>query len=163
MHCKKWIIKIYLAPKEMPSQKVAVNYFQSTEFLNTVQIVGTTSIPYIVLIAKTGFSVEAVLTFVFAGLVGGVVKAKKDLELSPNLYTPVGVAGTDPNQAIAYVAQNIALEQAAEQVIPIDVQNRINEVANNIADDIINTTQIPDFLKPSAKKAGRDFLRGLFK
>ena len=42
MHCKKWIIKIYLAPKEMPSQKVAVNYFQSTEFLNTVQIVGTT-------------------------------------------------------------------------------------------------------------------------
>ena len=80
MHCKKWIIKIYLAPKEMPSQKVAVNYFQS------MQIVSTTSIPYIVLIAKTGFSVEAVLTFVFAGLVGGVVKAKKDLELSPNLY-----------------------------------------------------------------------------
>jgi hypothetical protein len=148
----------------MPSQKVAVNYFRSTEFLNTVQVVGTTSIPYIVLIAKAGFSVEAVLTLIFAGLVGGVVKAKKDLELSPNLYTPIGVAGTDPNQAIAYVAHNIAIEKATEQVIPVAAQNRINEVANNIADDIINTTQIlPDFLKPSAKKIGRDFLRGLFK
>ena len=143
----------------MPSQKVAVNYFQSTEFLNTVQIVGTTSIPYIVLIAKTGFSVEAVLTFVFAGLVGGVVKAKKDLELSPNLYTPVGVAGTDPNQAIAYVAQNIALEQATREVIPRAASDRINEVAN----DIINETPISELLKPYAQKASRDFLGRFFK
>tara|TARA_R110000868_G_C10800053_1_gene756994 strand:- start:570 stop:1001 length:432 start_codon:yes stop_codon:yes gene_type:complete len=143
----------------MQSQKVAVNYFQSTEFLNTVQVVGTTSIPYIVLISKTGFSLEAVLTLVFAGLVGGVVKAKKDLELSPNLYTPVGVAGTDPNQAIAYVAHNIAIEKATDHVIP----SAAREVINEVADEILETTSIPDLLRPFAKKASRDFLGGLFR
>lgn len=91
-------------------RKVALNYFQSSEFLNTVQVIGITSIPYIVLISKTGFTLESVLTLLFAGVIGGAAKARKDLELSPNLYTPVGVAGTNPDQAIAYVAKNIALE-----------------------------------------------------
>ena len=88
-----------------------------------------------------------------------MAKAKKDLELSPNLYTPIGVAGTDPNQAIAYVAHNIALEQATREVISNAARDRIKEVA----DDIVTTTPIPDLLKPYAKKASRDFLGRFFK
>ena len=141
------------------SHKVALNYFYSAEFLNTVQVIGVTSIPYIVLISKTGFNLESVLTLLFAGLIGGMAKAKKDLEISPNLYTPIGVAGTNPNQAIAYVAENIALEQAEQKVIPNAAKERINEVAN----DIISTTPIPDLLKPYAKRASRDFLGRFFK
>jgi len=141
------------------SHKVALNYFYSAEFLNTVQVVGVTSIPYIVLIAKTGFSVEAVLTLVFAGLFGGAAKARKDLEFNPNLYTPKKVFGTDEKDAIAYVAENIALEQAEQKVIPNAAKERINEVAN----DIISTTPIPELLKPYAKKASRDFLGRFFK
>lgn len=141
------------------SHKVALNYFYSAEFLNTVQVIGITSIPYIVLISKTGFNLESVLTLLFAGVIGGAAKAKKDLEISPNLYTPVGVAGTNPNQAIAYVAENIALEQATREVITNAASDRINEVAN----DIISTTPIPDLLKPYAKKASRDFLGRFFK
>lgn len=141
------------------SHKVALNYFYSAEFLNTVQVIGVTSIPYIVLISKTGFNLESVLTLLFAGLIGGMAKAKKDLEISPNLYTPIGVAGTNPNQAIAYVAENIALEQAEQKVIPNAAKERINEVAN----DIISTTPIPDLLKPYAKRASRDFLGRFFR
>jgi hypothetical protein len=141
------------------SHKVALNYFYSAEFLNTVQVIGVTSTPYIVLISKTGFNLESVLTLLFAGLIGGMAKAKKDLEISPNLYTPIGVAGTNPNQAIAYVAENIALEQATREVISNAAEERINEVAN----DIISTTPIPDLLKPYAKKASRDFLGRFFK
>jgi hypothetical protein len=141
------------------SHKVALNYFYSAEFLNTVQVIGVTSIPYIVLISKTGFNLESVLTLLFAGLIGGAAKARKDLEISPNLYTPIGVAGTNPNQAIAYVAENIALEQATREVIPNAAKERINEVAN----DIISTTPIPDLLKPYAKRASRDFLGRFFR
>jgi hypothetical protein len=139
--------------------KVALNYFYSSEFLNTVKVIGITSIPYLVLISKTGFTVEGVLTLIFAGVIGGAAKAQKDLESNPNLYTPVGVAGTNPNQAIAHVAKNIALEQATGEVISSAAQDRIDEVAS----DIINTTPIPDLLKPYAKKTGRDFLGRLFK
>ena len=141
------------------SHKVALNYFYSAKFLNTVQVIGVTSIPYIVLISKTGFNLESVLTLLFAGLIGGAAKARKDLEISPNLYTPIGVAGTNPNQAIAYVAENIALEQATREVIPNAAKERINEVAN----DIISTTPIPDLLKPYAKRASRDFLGRFFR
>ena len=63
------------------SHKVALNYFYSAEFLNTVQVIGVTSTPYIVLISKTGFNLESVLTLLFAGLIGGMAKAKKDLEI----------------------------------------------------------------------------------
>lgn len=140
-------------------RKVALNYFYSSEFLNTVQVIGLTSIPYLVIIGKTGFSFESVLTLLFAGIIGGAAKARKDLEANPNLYTPVGIAGTNPNQAIAHVAQNIALEQATKQVIPSAASDQINEVAN----DIIATTPIPDLLKPYAKKTTTDFLGKFFK
>lgn len=84
-------------------RKIALNYFYSSEFLNTVQVIGITSIPYIVLISKTGFNLESVLTLLFAGVIGGAAKARKDLELSPNLYTPDGIIGTDKAQAIAHI------------------------------------------------------------
>lgn len=141
------------------SPKVALNYFYSAEFLNTLEVIGTMSIPYIAVISKIGFTWETTLAWVFGGIIGGLAKARKDLEYNPNLYTPVGVAGTNPNQAIAYVAENIALEQAEQKVIPNAAKERINEVAN----DIISTTPIPDLLKPYAKKASRDFLGRFFK
>ena len=138
----------------MQSQKVALNYFQSSEFWNTFQLLGVMSIPYILQISEKGFQLEIVLNWVFVGVLGVLVKGRKDLEANPNLYTPVGVLGTNPNQAIAYVAQNIALEQATREVIPRAASDRINEVA----DDIINETPIPELLKPYAQKASRDFL-----
>jgi len=144
---------------QVQSHKVAVNYFRSAEFYNTVQVIGSMSIPYVVLISKVGFTLETALTLLFSGIVGGMAKAKKDLELSPNLYTPIGVAGTDPNQAIAYVAKNIALEQATHEVISNAASDRIEEVASNI----IAETPIPELLKPYAKKASRDFLGRLFR
>jgi hypothetical protein len=135
------------------SHKVALNYFQSSEFLNTVQVVGITSIPYVVLLSKTGFNLETALTLLFSGIIGGIAKARKDLEISPNLYTPVGMVGTNPSQAIAYVAQNIALEQATREVISKNASDRIIEVANNIA----ATTPIPELLKPYAKNRLKPF------
>jgi hypothetical protein len=158
MHCKKWIINRYLAIKNM-QRKVALNYFYSSEFLNTIQVVGITSTPYIALIAKTGFSLDGILMLLFAGIIGGIAKARKDLEISPNLYTPVGIAGTNPSQAIAYVAQNIALEQATQQVLSRAASDRIIEVANNI----VATTPIPELLKPYAKKTASNLFRRIFK
>ncbi len=140
-------------------RKVALNYFYSSEFLNTLQIVGITSTPYIALIAKTGFSLDGILMLLFAGIVGGIAKARKDLEISPNLYTPVGIVGTNPSQAIAYVAQNIALEQATQQVISKAASDRITEVAK----DIVATTPIPELLKPYAEKAASNLFRRIFK
>lgn len=140
-------------------RKVALNYFYSSEFLNTVQVVGLTSIPYLVIISKTGFTLESVLTLVFAGVIGGAAKARKDLDANPNLYTPVGIAGTNPNQAIAYVAQNIALEQATQQVVSKAASDRITEVAK----DIVATTPIPELLKPYAEKATSNLFRRIFK
>jgi len=135
--------------------KVALNYFYSSEFLNTVQVIGITSIPYLMLIQKTGFTLEAVLTLVFAGVIGGAAKAKKDLEIAPNLYTPVGVPGTNPGIAISYVAQNIALEEAKKRVIPREADVRIVEVAASIMDHM----PMPEPLKPFAK----GIFRGIFK
>ena len=138
---------------------VALNYFWSSEFLNTLQIVGSTSIPYIVLMSKTGVSLEGVLTFVFMGVIGGIVKAKKDLQANPNLYTPVGVLGTDPKEARLYAAQNVAVQKATEQVIPQAANDRINEVAN----DILNSVPVSDLLKPVITRTATDFLGRLFK
>ena len=143
----------------MRSPKVALNYFQSSEFWNTVQLLGVMSIPYVLEVSEKGLQLETGLKWLFVGVLGVVVKGRKDLESNPNLYTPVGVAGTDPKQAQIYVAQNIAIEQATREVIPKTASDRIKEVA----DDIIATTQIPDLLKPYAKKASRDFLGRFFK
>lgn len=139
--------------------KTALNYFQSSEFANTFQLLGVMSIPYIMELSQKGIKLEIVLNWFFVGVLGILVKGRKDLESNPNLYTPVGVLGTDPKQAQMYVAQNIAVEQATREVIPQAASDRISEVAS----DIINTTPIPDLLKPYAAKAGRDFLKGLFR
>jgi predicted nucleotidyltransferase len=144
---------------QVEAPKVALNYFRSAEFFNTVQVIGSMSIPYVVLISKVGFTWETSLTLLFSGIIGGMAKARKDLELSPNLYTPEKVFGTDEKDAIAYVAKNIALEQATREVISKNASDRINEVA----DEIISSTPIPELLKRPAKKASRDFLGRLFK
>ena len=145
----------------MPAQpsKIALNYFYSDEFINSIQVIGTMSLPYIVIISKTGFTWENMLTLLFSGIVGGIAKARKDLKANPNLYTPVGIAGTDPEEAIAHVAKNIAIEQATQEVISSAASDRINEVASNI----IATTPIPDLLKPYAKEISSDFLGRVFK
>ncbi len=142
----------------MPS-KVALNYFKSSEFLNTVQLLGVMSIPYILDLSQRGFKLETMLNWFFVGFLGVLVKGRKDLQANPNLYTNKGILGTDPEVAKAYVAQNIAVEQATASVIGNAANERINEVAN----DILDATSIPDLLKPYTKKAGSDFLRGLFK
>jgi hypothetical protein len=147
-----------LAIKNM-QRKVALNYFYSSEFLNTLQVVGITSTPYIALIAKTGFSLDGILMLLFAGIIGGIAKARKDLETSPNLYTPVGLIGTDPAQAIAYVAHNIALEQATREVISKNASDRINEVAK----DIVAKTPFPELLKPYAEKTASNLFRRIIK
>lgn len=144
---------------QVDSHKVALNYFQSSEFWNTLQVIGSMSIPYIVLISKAGFNLETILTLLFSGIIGGIAKVRKDLEISPNLYTPVGIAGTNPSQAIAYVAHNIALEQATREVISKNANDRINEVANNI----VATTPIPELLKPYAEKTASNLFRRVFK
>ena len=139
--------------------KAALNYFKSSEFANTLQLLGVMSIPYIMEISQKGFNLETILNWLFVGVLGIVVKGRKDLESNRNLYTPVGVIGTDPRQAEIYVAKNIAREQAIQEVIPQAASDRIDEVAKQI----INNTPIPEILKPYAAKSGTDFLRGLFR
>jgi len=153
--------KINILAKTMlpESPKVPVNYFYSSEFLNTLQVIGITSIPYLVLMQKTGFSLEGILTLVFAGVIGGAAKAKKDLEIAPNLYTPVGIAGTNPQMAIRYVAENIALEEAKKRVIPREAEDSIVRVASAIMDNM----PMPSPLKPFAKGIATDFFKGIFK
>ena len=144
-------------PPEAP--KVPVNYFISSEFLNTLSVVGITSIPYLILMQKTGFTLEGILTLIFAGVIGGAAKAKKDLEIAPNLYTPKGIPGTDPQMAIRYAAENIALEEAKKRVIPRDAENSINRIAAEIMDYM----PMPSPLKPFAKGIATDFFKGIFK
>ena len=144
-------------PPEAP--KVAVNYFYSYEFLSTLKAIGITSIPYLILLQKTGFTLEGVLTLIFAGVIGGAAIAKKDLEVAPNLYTPKGIVGRDPAMAIRYVAENIALEEAKKREIPREADDRINEVASAIMDNM----PMPSPLKPFAKGIATDFFKGIFK
>jgi len=96
---------------------IPVNYLKSHEIWRNAQIIGTQSIPYIVILATQGYSHEVALGMVFTGFFGGMAIAKTQIDSTPNLYLPKAVPLTrNPLEAVANSVQATAVEEAIKVV-----------------------------------------------
>ena len=92
---------------------IPVNYFKSPELYKNVQIVGTQCVPYILILASQGYSLEVVLGMVFTGFFGGMAIAKTQIDSTPNLYLPKEIPLTrNPIEAVRNSIEVTAVEEA---------------------------------------------------
>ena len=107
---------------------IPVNYFQSRELYKNVQIIGTQSIPYIVILATQGYSHEVALGMVFTGFFGGMAIAKTQNDSTENLYLPKAIPFTrNPLEAVNNSVQATAVEAAIKVVTKNNDFGRIVE------------------------------------
>lgn len=131
--------------------KKAKNLFFTTTFWLIVLAGFLYAKPTILAIVERGFTAERGFDLTY-GLIFGAIATKKKME-QENVYTPNGVLGRNKSDVIEQQIAQPALD-VAESIQPIS--QAIDEVQSVI--DVLDTP-IPDL----AKKAGGDFLRGLFK
>jgi len=139
------IIKMLIEDKFVKNDQVPVNYFNSAEFYDTVQIVGIVATPNILSILNSGFTKENVLSLMFA-VFGGMAKARRDLDENKNLYTANGlpkrnkdeaVIFAEHSKAIAQTAQfNAAIVKATQAVVTDEIGDEIQAKANEIMADL---------------------------
>lgn len=127
-------------------------FFYSVEFWTViVKVLGTfsTALP---LILKSGLSFESLFLFLGAIAMGCLLSAK-ELQIHQNLYTPVGIAGKDKDDAI----KAIAIAQATE--LAKRTPQRFNEILQSTPIEELVDLAIP---KPSMAKTGAKLLSKLF-
>ena len=117
-------------------------FFRSVEFWAIA--VKTLAIAPLMLpaILKAGFSLESLL--LIAGLISqGVLAALKELESTPNLYTPRGIIGNDLKDAVGNIIN--------ERVAAIACDSPLTRA--QVADSFDPSELVEAAVKPSLRKA----------